>query len=212
MRDTFTIMNFLNPKRTYVCAECQQLFSSYKGELCCKGCGRQSIQEYCQDCQKWKAKDEQLILTNKALFHYDDVAKEWMSRYKFQGDCVLAWMLVDQLKEYIKEYSDYQIVPIPSSKVSLKKRQFKAVEYPLQLSRIPYENLLQDIRIGKKQSDKTRQERLLLEQVFKISGKITSKNILLIDDVYTTGATLHRAAELLMEHDVSLVKSVTFFR
>lgn len=213
MPDRFTVMSFFRaPKEEHLCSSCQQLFASYKGEHCCKGCGRTSTKEYCLNCQKWQEKDGQLIICNQALFHYDAAAKEWISRYKFQGDCLLGWMLVDALKTCLKDYQDYKIVPIPSSKVSLAKRQFKAVEYPLQLAGIHYENLLQDIRTGKKQSEKTRQERLLLEQPFKILGNITDKNILLIDDVYTTGSTLHRAAELLKENNVQSVKSVTFFR
>ena len=211
--DLFSLNSFFKPwQKEVLCRECQQLFRAYQTEKCCKGCGRQTTLDYCMDCQKWQAKEVQLILENTALYHYDQFAKDWISRYKFKGDCNLAWMLVKPLNVLLKQYPDYLIVPIPSSKKSFKIRQFKAVEYPLQLAGVHYENLLQDIRSGKKQSEKTREERLLLDQPFEISGKITSKNVLLVDDVYTTGTTLHRAAELLKENNVISIKSVTFFR
>ena len=36
--------------------------------------------------------------------------------------------------------------------------------------------------------------------------------VLLVDDVYTTGATLHLAAKVLTEMDVEEVESLTLFR
>ena len=73
--------------------------------------------------------------------------------------------------------------------------------------------LLEHIGSGKKQSEKTRQERLQLKQPFKVKENVgVPKKVLLVDDVYTTGATIHLAAKVLKETGVEEVESLTLFR
>ena len=78
---------------------------------------------------------------------------------------------------------------------------------------MPTVSLLEHFGSGKKQSEKTRQERLQLKQPFKIrEGLVIPRKVLLVDDVYTTGATLHLAAKALTEMGVEEVDSLTLFR
>ena len=59
------------------------------------------------------------------------------------------------------------------------------------------------------QSSKTRKERLQSQQCFKVKDNIQLPlKILLIDDIYTTGATLQLAKEILVEAGVKEI--VTF--
>ena len=48
--------------------------------------------------------------------------------------------------------------------------------------------------------------------IAKETGTKSKKNINLLDDVYTTGATLHLAAKSLTEMGVEEVESLTLFR
>ena len=78
---------------------------------------------------------------------------------------------------------------------------------------MPTVSLLEHIGSGKKQSEKTRQERLQLKQPFKVKENVgVPKKVLLVDDVYTTGATIHLAAKALTEMGVEEVESLTLFR
>ena len=64
------------------------------------------------------------------------------------------------------------------------------------------------------QSHKSRQERLATPQPFGYCGPadLERKNILLVDDIYTTGSTLYHARELLLAHNCGCVRSVTLAR
>nr|WP_231597665.1 phosphoribosyltransferase family protein [Bacillus sp. SA1-12] len=57
-------------------------------------------------------------------------------------------------------------------------------------------------------------ERLAAENVFSYasSSKIEDKQILLVDDIYTTGSTLRNAAKLLVDNGAKTVFSLTLIR
>jgi len=53
-----------------------------------------------------------------------------------------------------------------------------------------------------------------VKQVFQIEANsaITGKRILLIDDIYTTGATIHQAAKALKEIGATKVEAITLIK
>ncbi|EFS02124.1 comFC family protein, partial [Listeria seeligeri FSL S4-171] len=60
---------------------------------------------------------------------------------------------------------------------------------------------------------KTKRERLEAEQVFCLqTEECCQTEIILFDDIYTTGSTLNLAAQKLKESGVKKVTSVTLFR
>ena len=198
-----------------ICRECQQLFHSLGKEPICPGCGRlMEDATLCYDCIRWKEIDSYFPM-NQALYVYDEQAKEFMERYKFIGDCAVALLIKEDLKRALKKYlkQGYTICLLPTSKQSLEKREFESVEYLLELSKIPYQQLFQHIGKGKKQPEKTREERMQLQQPFvlKEDKKLPTK-ILLFDDIYTTGKTIRLAAKLLQEKGIEDVKLFTVFR
>ena len=198
-----------------ICRECQQLFHSLGKEPICPGCGRlMEDAAFCYDCIRWKEMDSYFPM-NQALYVYDEQAKEFMERYKFVGDCAVAFLIQEDLKKTLKRYlkQGYTICPLPTSKQSLEKREFESVEYLLELSKIPYQQLFQHIGKGKKQSEKTREERMKLQQPFVLKEEIPLPDkILLFDDIYTTGKTIRLAAKLLQDKGIEDVKLFTVFR
>ena len=198
-----------------ICRECQQLFHSLEKEPTCPGCGRLlEDATLCYDCIRWKEVDSYFPM-NQALYVYDEQAKEFMERYKFAGDCAVAFLIKEDLKKGLKKYlkQGYTICPLPTSKQSLEKREFESVEYFLELSKIPYEQIFQHIGKGKKQSEKTRKERMELKQPFVLREEVKfPTKILLFDDIYTTGKTIRLAAKLLQDKGIEDVKLFTVFR
>ena len=198
-----------------ICRQCQNLFHSLEKEPICPGCGRLMEEgTLCYDCIRWKERDSYFPM-NQALYVYDEQAKEFMERYKFIGDCAVAFLIQEDLKKTLKRYlkQGYTICPLPTSKQSLEKREFESVEYLLELSKIPYQQLFQNIGKGKKQSEKTREERMKLQQPFVLKEKVKLPvKILLFDDIYTTGKTIRLAAKLLQDKGVEDVKLFTVFR
>lgn len=80
-------------------------------------------------------------------------------------------------------------------------------------SNLHYEEILAK-KHSEKQSKKTKRERLETEQVFYVAEEIGSseKEIILFDDIYTTGSTLNLAAQALKESGMKKVTSLTIFR
>ena len=198
-----------------ICRQCQQLFHSLEKESTCPGCGRlMGATILCYDCIRWKEMDSYFPI-NQALYLYDEQAKEFMERYKFVGDCAVAFLIKEDLKRALKKYlkQGYSVCPLPTSKQSLEKREFESVEYLLELSKIPYEQIFNHIGKGKKQSEKTREERMKLQQPFVLKEEILLPDkILLFDDIYTTGKTIRLAAKLLQDKGIEDVKLFTVFR
>lgn len=198
-----------------ICRQCQNLFHSLEMESICTGCGRLMEEgTLCYDCIRWKERNSYFPM-NQALYVYDEQAKEFMERYKFVGDCAVAFLIKEDLKRVLKKYlkQGYSVCPLPTSKQSLEKREFESVEYLLELSKIPYQQLFQHIGKGKKQSEKTREERMKLQQPFVLKEKVKLPvKILLFDDIYTTGKTIRLAAKLLQDKGVEDIKLFTVFR
>nr|WP_302622239.1 phosphoribosyltransferase family protein [Bacillus velezensis] len=67
---------------------------------------------------------------------------------------------------------------------------------------------------NEKQSKKSKTERLSAEKKFSAAeNSAEGMNVILIDDIYTTGATLHQAAEVLLTAGkASSVSSFTLIR
>ena len=138
-----------------------------------------------------------------------------MELFKFVGDTRVTALVIKELRRELLEYlkKGYVLCPLPSSKASLRKREFETIPTLLKQCHVPAVSLLEHIGSGKKQSEKTRQERLQLKQPFKVKENVgVPKKVLLVDDVYTTGATIHLAAKALMETGVEEVESLTLFR
>ena len=138
--------------------------------------------------------------------------KNYFSKYKFQGDVALGAIFSRELKKKIKPYKNYSIVPVPLSKERMTERKFNQVTALLDASGIAYQEILSKKNITK-QSDKNRKERLESQCPFHVKPDSNiPKNILIIDDIYTTGATLKGIYHLLYENGAQNVKSLTIAR
>lgn len=197
------------------CSACLQKFSRIDPKTACLGCGRPQLQKaLCSDCQKWQTTYPQL-LENTALFTYDDVLKNWMQRYKFEGDYHLRFIFASELKQQLQAFHGYLICPIPLTEDRFNTRGFNQVNGLLSAAKCKSTELLARPEPSLPQSKKTRQERLQLMQPFVLTiapEKIKNKRVLLVDDVYTTGRTLFHAADIFWQNGVKVVKSLTLAR
>jgi ComF family protein len=105
------------------------------------------------------------------------------------------------------DFSDFVLVPIPLSKKKLKWRGFnQAEEIAKELANFLKIPLISDCLVKIKEtkdqvelSEKERRENVKGAFFVKNKGEIFGRNILLIDDVFTTGATMEEAARVLKE-------------
>ncbi len=195
------------------CFHCQQLFTVIEQKVACPGCGRPNSVELCGDCLQWQ-KQVGFVLENRGLFYYDAGFRKWIEDYKFTGDYRLRGAFTTELNQALKNYRDYLICPMPLSMERFATRGFNQVSSCLELTNPPFHFLLARKELAP-QSEKTRAERLKMEQPFTVKvpkEKIRNQRVLLVDDVYTTGRTLVHGAELLYQNGVKTVKTLTFAR
>lgn len=110
------------------------------------------------------------------------------------------------------------IIPVPASRGSLKQRGFSQTELlARQISRclkVPMNSgILTRVKDTPNQRELTREEReknLLSAFDIKDKRKIEGKNILLVDDVYTTGSTIRECTRMLLEAGAARVSVVTW--
>ena len=93
---------------------------------------------------------------------------------------------------------------------NLKIRTFAQVDELLKAANIPFEQHLTKLS-KEQQSLKSRDERLQTPQLFGVIDPaiIKNKNILLIDDIYTTGTTMRHAEKVLKQAGAKDVRGFT---
>lgn len=134
-------------------------------------------------------------------FKYEGIIKEVLHQYKFMKDYYLAVLLAKMLKIPKIDY-DY-IVPIPSPIERDNERTFNPVKTVLNFMKIDYLDILAtDLR--PKQSQLSKSIRAQASNPFYIKENIdlNDKVILLIDDIYTTGLTIHHVGCKLFDKNV----------
>ena len=138
--------------------------------------------------------------------------KDYFSRYKFDGDYILRKIFASILKDRLRKYKEFQILLIPLSSERFSKRGFNQVEGLIEATGLSYLDLLGKSEV-KASSSKNRSERLTTELPFFIKNGVTiPKKILLIDDIYTTGATVNRVKSMLENAGAEEVKTFSLVR
>ncbi len=165
----------------------------------------------CAECQWW---DEKMgwHLSHRCLFQYNQAMKDYMHRYKFQGDYLLRLVFSEIMTAQVKQVAADLVVPIPVSQSTWLSRGFNQVAG---LVECPLANLLVVRKRQKRpQSSRSRQERLAIQQPFgwfseEARQKVNGQRVLLVDDVYTTGRTMYYGASLLRQAGAKSVKSLS---
>ncbi|WKN28401.1 ComF family protein [Apilactobacillus kunkeei] len=205
-------MSFKSLPKKYVCDDCMNRFVRIDQNTICQGCGRQMNKPcICYDCQKWQRDGQDFI--NRSIFEYNDAMKDFMHRYKFVGDYQLRMIFQEEIRKNIRKNS--MVVPIPVSVETKISRGFNQVVGLLE--NIEYVDALKVNKSHKiRQSELSRKQRLNNQQVFTINeksaAKIVNQEVLLVDDIYTTGTTIRHAAEVLMANGVNKVSGLTLCR
>ncbi|MFI8688007.1 ComF family protein [Rossellomorea sp. NPDC077527] len=170
--------------------------------------------DVCLDCYRWERDPEWLGILehNHSFYHYNDFLKDYLARYKYRGDYALAQAFSQTIKTYLAEAEYDLIIPIPLSDERLYERGFNQSTALLEEAEVRPSHILTRWH-SEKQSKKTRSERLLQEQGFRLEeSDVKGKIILLFDDIYTTGTTLRQAANLLRDAGADTVSSLTLAR
>ena len=188
------------------CATCRQELVEIH-EPCCKKCGKpldEDWQEFCYDCQKKEQEYEQ----GRAVWLHKNGVKKAVYDFKYHNRRVYAEFFA---KEMVRKYARLleiweveEIIPIPVSRKRRRQRGYnQAALLAKELGRqtnieVNLKSLvrIRDTQPQKKLSARERKENL--SKAFMWKGKEPPKRrVLLIDDIYTTGATIDSNAIIL---------------
>ena len=99
-------------------------------------------------CPRCEAKFERIEQQQEqqviSLYHYNDAMKDFLHRYKFLHDVLLAYVFNQVIHEHLKN-ERYIIVPIPMHPENLKLRTFAQVDELLNAAKIPFEHHLKKL-------------------------------------------------------------------
>ncbi len=187
-----------------------------------------SADEMYQKCQKTKHENKNII----TVFSYEDtLIKQGIKSLKFKRNKEIAkifgQILYDNLLENLFEAEKFSgfknpiLIPIPLSKKSLRERGFNQCEIIAREmasldnnSNFVFENnvLLKTKDTPHQSRTKNKKERLEnLKNCFSIQNKekIKGRNVILLDDVVTTGTTLKEAGKTLRKYGAKKIICLT---
>lgn len=162
---------------------------------------------FCEECSMkidrvdyYEYEDNISMKLSYPLF-YNDFAKNLIAKYKFRGETHLYKSLGELMYEMGVKYEIFNkvdlIIPVPLYTKNYKKRGYNQSELLSkrigELSGLEVRtDLLQKIKRTKVQHDLSPNERMTnLKNSIAVAEDIYKYKILLIDDVYTTGATIN---------------------
>lgn len=217
------LIDFVYPRRCPICHE----IVAERGSLICPGCAGKTkhvTDPYCIRCGK-PLRDSSKIRCSgcegmdlffkesRAVFVYDDILKNSIYKFKYGGRkeyaCYYAEEIFSCLYTKIKTWNPEVIVPIPIHKSKLRKRGYNQTYLIAKrlshLTGIPVDNQLlirtKKTEIQKNLSGLERSDNI--KNAFKIgSNRVQYLSAMLIDDIYTTGATMNSSAKVLFDSGI----------
>ena len=201
-----------------ICDSCREKLPIINEPRCMR-CGkpvRYEEQEYCRDC----AGRDYAYDQGRSLWLHVPPVTQAIYQFKFHNKRyyadIFAGEMARQYGGWIRAREIGEILPVPLHPSRLRARGFnQACLLAEGLSRelqIPVgKNVVYRIR-------KTRPQRLLddrgrernLKQAFGVSAQWKApRNVLIIDDIYTTGSTIHRISKVLKKAGVQKVYFLT---
>lgn len=207
----------------YICKDCERTMKKIVPPLCMK-CSKpidlNSPEELCSDCRKHDHSFEM----SRSVFFYEGTVKKGIYLfkyynkpyfYRFFGKC-----LVDFMED--TSYGRFTlVVPVPLHRSKLRKRGYNQSEllarYISNKTDVPFGDVLKRIKKTPKQSQVTKEDRRKnLINAFDVKRNMAEllkgKNVLLVDDVFTTGSTADECSKTLIKNGASKVYVITIAR
>ena len=182
-------------------------------------CGKElenQEQEYCRDCQRFVHSFDK----GTAVFAYDEVMRRSISMFKYHNRREYASFYAKEMYQicghFLKMCKPDVIIPVPIHRKKKRQRGFNQAELVAKklgkLLDIPVDTKYL-VRVEKTtpQKELTRQQRKEnLKKAFALGNSSKRyERVLIIDDIYTTGATIDAISEILRENQSKFIFFLT---
>lgn len=205
--------NINGSKRDFLCDCCFEAIEIIKDPFC-KSCGRPFVSKetlrhspghLCAACREKKL----YFHSARAIGAYSGILKKLIHIYKFKKKRALgeplSEIMIDHLDKRFERIDFDMLLPVPLHKKRLREREFdQSLLLALHMGRRLKIPVLADFlircRYTRPQLElKVKERARNVKNAFKINGvnRIEGKNILLVDDVFTTGATVNECSRVL---------------
>ncbi len=209
-------------KQEPVCADCLEKVEKNLPPFC-SSCGRHMDQEaiqknICSNCGREKFYFDHAF----SPCRYTGLIKNLIREFKYSGKDYLGKPLGLLMNKFIIDYNlpityfDY-IVAVPLHKSKEREREFNQAEILSQQIAKEFNKEVLTKALVRNRPTKTQTEMNLGERIGNVENSfsianpqlIKDRNLLLIDDVLTTGATANQAAKILKENGAKIVILLT---
>lgn len=225
-------LDALYPKN-YVCLSCGCEIECNDIALCdkCKNSLPQLNKHRCNKCDATTNEDTHIcdlckstpmvFDKNYSAFDYSGSIKKMLLGLKYHGakynGSTLSYLLYEK---YLTINHNFDlIIPVPLSAERLSERKYNQVEVLLEKFILEKCNVVSDVLVRTidtpHQASLSRRDRLTnLKGAFTITNKrvVKGKDVLLVDDVFTTGATVNECASTLFKAGAKSVTVLTLCR
>jgi len=204
-----------------LCSECESRLSLNKPPYC-EHCGRHLPQgQVCEDCVEVKRMD---IDAAFFLFRHQALAKKLLYKFKINQSPYVTPLVQNMIADFVREaparfFDVDMITPVPPHRRQMlrlsRPSSFVLAELVSELSGKTAKVCLRRIRTVSKQSSLGREARLKNPEgsigLIRHQRPLPS-SVLLVDDVFTTGATAQACASALKSEGVKRVSIFTLAR
>ena len=134
------------------------------------------------------------------VFIYEKAIRQIIADYKLRNrkDLVkdLAYLIQKPFFQLLEREKIDVIIPVPISDERMLERGFNQIEYLLELLSVNYKKIqrIKDTKHMYNLKDVKKRAKNV-KNVFKNKLNLTNKNVLIVDDVVTSGATIHSITE-----------------
>ncbi len=196
---------------SYCCTACLASLH-FPRQLTCPSCGEPSeLGAFCAECRADKALHGVWV----AQYYGNPLVRELIHNLKYDGLKELTVPLGNILTATLKAFdlppawhgtprSEWQLVPVPLTARKLRQRNFNQAEllahFVHEQAKLPLVRVLERVRHTKPQNKLTNEERAEnVREAFTVvpGANVNGKTFVVVDDVYTSGATLEACARAL---------------
>lgn len=202
-----------------ICEGCKDKMTIVREPYCMR-CGKEiekSSEELCDDCKR----RGHLFLQNRAVFRYTKDARQSVERFKFHNKREYVSYYAEQahavLGDYIRRVDPSLVLAVPMYEKKKRLRGYNQAEvFAKSLARQFGLSYRQGLLVRTKATVPLKElsgpeRRKELQGAFGAARSrcLTGARVLLVDDIFTTGATLDACADVLKRAGVSEVYTVT---